>query len=688
MTKHHAGAFRATDRVEAINKAIETKWLRSPLGRQESWSPGLRSAAALLLAAPQPMLVIWGPNHLCLLNGAACVLLDVEPLIAPADAVWPAGWQLLREDILSVLADGPAFHRPEWGVAGRRFSVTCSPIFEGARPGGVLLAMSELPASAGGAARFGKVATMAQAALVASEERLRLGLEAGRMVTWEFDLSTGTLSQSSNSEALFGPGSQFADYTARMPAEDLASDQERLQRALMSPDGLYTSEFRYHHPNGRVMYLQNWGQVMRDATGTPVRVHGVCMDISERKEAEHALVQQVEQRTEELQQAEEALRQAQRMEALGHLTGGVAHDFNNLLGAMIGNFELILRQHDDKARVRSLADAGLLVAERGARLTSQLLTFSRAQRIELVSVSVGALIEGMREMLRRTLGPLVTVSFEIDCGDRCVLSEPTQLEMALLNLTINARDAMPKGGQLTIAAGLRTVGRAPGLKAGEYVELRVTDTGTGMSKEVAARAFDPFFTTKGVGKGTGLGLSQVHGLVRQAGGSVRIESRLQHGSAIVLMLPCTDAPARRERRARAASTPRPVEGATVLLVDDDHDLRAVLGASLQDLGYRVVEAADGAEGLALLERHAPDLLVSDVAMPGMTGVELARTVRLQHPTLPVILASGFAEMPAIEIGSGPAPRVLRKPFRLSELQGEIEAALRGRVGKRRPARSG
>jgi signal transduction histidine kinase len=211
------------------------------------------------------------------------------------------------------------------------------------------------------------------------------------------------------------------------------------------------------------------------------------------------------------------------MEAVGQLTGGIAHDFNNLLGAVVGSLDLIRRKPADTDRVRRYAEAGLQAAERGAKLTGQLLAFSRAQRIEQKPVVLSHLVAGMRDMLDRTLGPLVRVNLELD-GDGSVLSDPTQLEMAVLNLAINARDAMPEGGELTIATSVRHVGADPELSAGEYVVLSVVDTGSGMSAETAERAFDPFYTTKGVGKGTGLGLSQVYGVAKQTGGTVRLET--------------------------------------------------------------------------------------------------------------------------------------------------------------------
>ncbi|HYD99665.1 MAG TPA: PAS domain S-box protein [Alphaproteobacteria bacterium] len=373
-------------------------------------------------------------------------------------------------------------------------------------------------------------------------------------------------------------------------------------------------------------------------------------------------------------QAEAALRQAQKMEAVGQLTGGIAHDFNNLLGAVMGSLDLIRRRPADADRVRRFAEAGLQAAERGAKLTGQLLAFSRAQRIELRPVVAAELIAGMRDLLARTLGPQVRLRVRLEEGGASVRSDATQLEMAVLNLAINARDAMPAGGELTIATALRRIGDDGELRPGDYVELSVADTGTGMPPDVAARAFDPFFTTKGVGKGTGLGLSQVYGIARQAGGTARIESRPGAGTTVRVFLPRIEAEAPPDAEA-AADAQAAAGAATILVVDDDPDIRRVLVDSLDMLGYRVVEAADGPSGLAALDSAPPDLLMVDFAMPGMNGAEVARAARARHPGLPIVFASGYADTAAIEAAAGPDAPVLRKPFRIDELQAVLAAAL-------------
>jgi PAS domain S-box-containing protein len=378
----------------------------------------------------------------------------------------------------------------------------------------------------------------------------------------------------------------------------------------------------------------------------------------------------------ELKQAQDALRQAQKMEAVGQLTGGIAHDFNNLLGAVVGSLDLIRRKPTDTDRVRRYAEAGLQAAERGAKLTGQLLAFSRAQRLEQKPVVVSALLAGMRDMLDRSLGPLVKLTLELS-GDGAALSDPTQLEVAVLNLAINARDAMPDGGELTIATAPRELRADPELKAGEYVEVSVRDTGTGMSPEVAARAFDPFFTTKGVGKGTGLGLSQIYGLARQTGGTVRIESQPGQGTTVRILLPKTSLPAQPAAKAGVNGPDASGAAATILVVDDDPDIRRVLVDSLEALGYRVIEAPDGPAGLSELERSAPDLMMVDFAMPSMNGAEVARAARERRPDLPILFASGYADTAAIEEAAGKDAIILRKPFRVDDLQAVLVEALSG-----------
>jgi PAS domain S-box-containing protein len=462
-------------------------------------------------------------------------------------------------------------------------------------------------------------------------------------------------------------------------------DQERawaIWRRSLETGEPYHIEYRLRHRSGAYRWVLGRAQPLRDDSGAIVRWFGTCTDIEEIVAAREVLTQsreelerQVRERSEQLIRAQEALAQAQKMEAVGQLTGGIAHDFNNLLQGVAGSFDLIRRKPDDRERVLRWADAGLRAAERGAKLTGQLLAFSRAQKIQVQPLLVPELVDGMRELLDRTLGPMVNLKLAMEPGSAPVCSDPTQLEMAVLNLAINARDAMPLGGDLRIATRTISLPADAEIEAGDYLELSVTDTGSGMAPEVAARAFDPFFTTKGIGKGTGLGLSQVYGIARQAQGTARIESRPGEGTSVRLLLRHVDASVTAGDAGAASDRQLTHSGAKVLIIDDDPDVRRFLVDSLESLGYRIAEASDGPAGLDLLERFEPDLLLVDFAMPGMTGAEVAKAARQVRPALPIVFASGYADTFAIEEAAGDEALILRKPFRVGELNDLLSRAL-------------
>jgi CheY-like chemotaxis protein/two-component sensor histidine kinase len=358
---------------------------------------------------------------------------------------------------------------------------------------------------------------------------------------------------------------------------------------------------------------------------------------------------------------------------MGQLTGGVAHDFNNLLTPIIGSLDMLVRRGVGSERERRLIDGALQSAERAKTLVQRLLAFARRQPLQPISVEIPKLVESMVSLISSTLGPTIDVRVELAPELPPAKADPNQLEMALLNLAVNARDAMPGGGELTIRAKRETL-RQPhssGLVPGEYVLLCVVDTGTGMDEETLRRAIEPFFSTKGVGKGTGLGLSMVHGLAAQLGGGLTIESAPSKGTAIELWLPISTAPANEEERA-AESTPQRVKRGVALLVDDEALVRMSTADMLTDLGFEVVEADTGEDALRLLRSStSPDLLVTDHLMPGMTGVELAKEVLAIKPDLPVLVVSGYAEVDGI---APELPR-LTKPFRNAELAASIAALL-------------
>lgn len=403
---------------------------------------------------------------------------------------------------------------------------------------------------------------------------------------------------------------------------------------------------------------------LRDEQGHLMGAFQFVYDVTDRLAAQRRLAE-----------TEEALRQSQKMEAVGQLVSGLAHDFNNVLGAVIAAFEMIGRPGQSPERVARFAEAGTQAAKRGARLTSQLLAFSRNQRMELKPLYVCDVIEAVADLLRRTLGPMVELEFGLNPRPVPVLADATQVEMTILNLALNARDAMPNGGKLYIGTRARSIDDDLELPAGDYVEVEVRDTGTGMDQETLRRAIDPFFTTKPVGKGTGLGLAQVYGSTRQAGGTIRIESKLQQGTTVRIYYPRTDQPVQSLPAERQRVEAKVGSAGTVLLVDDDNDLRGVLAGALATLGYEVEEAIDGPSAIEAIEKCRPDALVADFAMPGMNGAEVAKAARERWPGLPIVLASGYADTDAIEQAIGKDGTLLRKPFHIDELLEAVRVAV-------------
>jgi PAS domain S-box-containing protein len=377
----------------------------------------------------------------------------------------------------------------------------------------------------------------------------------------------------------------------------------------------------------------------------------------------------------ELKAAQEQLRQSQKMEALGQLTGGIAHDFNNLLTVVVGGLDIVAKRTEDE-RLRRYAENALAAAERGARLTGQLLAFSRVQRLEVTPTYVAPLIQNMRPLLRNVLGPGIEKTFDLDESLMPVMADPTQLEVAVLNLAINARDAMPEGGVLSFTTRPVNIVGEPDLEDGEYLELCISDTGVGMPAEVLERAFEPFFTTKEVGKGTGLGLSMVYGMARQSGGTARVESAPGRGTAVKLFF----------RKAHGATTElatdvdEPVMKSSaptrrsVLVIDDDPDVRSFIVTTLEEQGYHVREASDGPRGLAQLEREKADLVVLDFIMPGMSGAEVASRILANTPKQPILFVSGYSETDAVRRTAPDAP-LLAKPFRAEALDKAVRSAL-------------
>ena len=395
----------------------------------------------------------------------------------------------------------------------------------------------------------------------------------------------------------------------------------------------------------------------------------------ELERANSELEQRVEERTREREMALAQVHEMQKLESLGQLTGGVAHDFNNVLMAVLGNLDLLLKGLADEPAMRRLVDGAIRAAERGANLTKRMLAFARRQELSPEAVDAAQLVGSMGEMLRRSLGPAIEIAMQFEPDLSLIRVDPNQLELAILNLALNARDAMAQGGRLTIAARAHRVeaGNLQGLEPGDYVCLAVTDTGAGMDEVTLKRAAEPFFTTKEVGKGTGLGLSMVYGLAAQSGGIARLSSRLGTGTTVELWLPVADGAPARLSHAAATGPVAPTECCCILLVDDDPMVTEATAGMLEQLGHRVLIASSGTLALELIRLEPTvDLLITDQAMPGMTGTELAARVRDARPTMPIVLATGFADPP-----SSDAPGLLRldKPYRLDKLVATIAAAL-------------
>jgi PAS domain S-box-containing protein len=449
-------------------------------------------------------------------------------------------------------------------------------------------------------------------------------------------------------------GDNLLQVLASMP-EHRAQVEQHWGRAMSGEEFSILEEFG--DPGRERAYYEVRFHPMLDRDGRQIGAFQAAHDVTERVRA-----------AKELEAAQEALRQSQKMEAMGQLTGGVAHDFNNLLTPIVGSLDLLQRRGLGGEREQRLIAGAAQSAERAKTLVQRLLAFARRQPLQPVPVDIAKLVRGMGDLISSTTGPQIEVAVQTGEDLPAAKADPNQLEMALLNLSVNARDAMPHGGTLRISATAERVdGRHPALKPGSYVKLSVADTGSGMDEATLARAIEPFFSTKGVGKGTGLGLSMVHGLASQLGGALTIQSQPGLGTNVELWLPqSSDAPKDIETSVQVSNDISPC--GTALLVDDEELVRLSTADMLIDLGYGVVEAASAKEAMLLVnEGKQFDLLVTDHLMPGMTGTDLARAFRARRPDLPVLLVSGYAEGEGIDAD---LPR-LTKPFRKDELASSL-----------------
>ena len=483
----------------------------------------------------------------------------------------------------------------------------------------------------------------AQQALAQSQERLELALRSARMGTWQWNLETGAVSWDEGMNQLFGVAlnqqvTRFDQVLERVAEEDRDSVQRDIQRTL-DDGGSLSSEFRAILPNGKIRWLSGTGRLMRDSTGAPLYMTGVCLDVTDRR------------------LMEERLQQAQRMDSVGQLAGGIAHEANNMMSVVLGCADYVLQRTDLPEQVRQDVDQIWRAAKRTAGITQQLLAFSRRQMLQPQVLDLNATVRELEPILNRALGETRAVRMHLAPALGLIRADPGQLEQVLVNLTLNARDAMDEGGRLTIetmnvALDPAYVAAKPveTLEPGEYAALVVTDTGHGMDRATLSRIFEPFFTTKAVGQGTGLGLSTVYGIVKQSGGFIWAYSEPGLGTTFKLYFPIVEAGASTDDPEQPAPAGRPEE--VVLVAEDEPMVRSIMARTLKGCGYGVLEAADGNEAIRLLEREEGkiNLIVADVVMPDMGGREMADVVAQRWPDIPVLFTSGYTGLDVMRRG--------------------------------------
>ncbi len=512
------------------------------------------------------------------------------------------------------------------------------------------------------------------AALRDSEDFARLALQAvGGVGVWTYEVASDRFFCDASVSELYGidpvegaAGILRSSFLANVHPDDTAALRATMSGGLVRPGDLEL-EYRIRHPDGSIKWVLSRGHTYFDAAGHPVRRTGVGVDMTRQRVLE------------------EQLRQSQKLEAIGQLTGGIAHDFNNMLSTISTSIELLRRKMatgtpEELERFLGMASRAVRSA---ATLTQRLLTFSRKQTLDIHSVDVNRQVNEMADLLRRTLGERVALRFDLAPGVWHANTDAHQLEQSLVNLAINARDAMARGGELTVTTANLTVGAqhtrdGSELKVGEYVAIRVTDTGTGMPADVIQRAFDPFYTTKPLGEGTGLGLSMIYGFAKQSGGRAAIRSQVGQGTTVEILLPRAHEAARELAVAGAlAELPRGA-GERVLVVEDDADVLAVLMEVLQQHGYSVVSVPEAASALARLAADAGyALLVTDIGLPGMNGRELADRARALLPDIPVLFITGYSG-DAVVRGEYLAKGMdlIAKPFEVDALVTKVHAMTR------------
>ena len=701
MTSQTAKADFLTGGGEMAAMIRAHDWSSSPLGPIAGWSQSLRSIVSLMLASEFAMCLAWGDELGFLYNDHyARIMHDKHPaaLGRPFADVWADVWSDISPLVDKALGGDASFFENLPLVTNRKgydeqawFTFSYSPLRD------------DSGAIAGMFCSTYESTERVQTERALRDERERMGQMFAQAPTF-----MAMLRGAEHRFELTNPGYDkligHRDVLGRTVAETLPDAVE--QGFLDLLDGVFTSGVAFNatgmlyavqaEPGGPIndRYVDFVYQPIRDATGAVVGVFVEGADVTDRKRLERDLQslnadleQRVRDRTQELIEAQEALRQAQKMEAVGQLTGGIAHDFNNLLQGITGSLEIVQRRVA-QGRIDELdrfITGATTAANRAASLTHRLLAFSRRQPLDPRPVQANALIASLEDLLRRTTGEQIAFETVLADGLWTTLCDPNQLENSLLNLVINARDAMPDGGVLTIetrnallddhfAASQRDV------RPGQYVCICVSDTGTGMSADTIAKAFEPFFTTKPIGQGTGLGLSMIYGFARQSEGYARIYSEVGHGTTIKLYLPRHYGEAEQGEALPGLTQDHATNaGEIVLVVEDDAVVRALIVEVLGELGYQAVEAHDGPAGLDCLRTmERIDLLVTDIGLPGLNGRQVADAGRMMRPGLRVLFMTGYAENAALASGFlEPGMSMITKPFAMEALATQIRTIIEG-----------
>ena len=712
-------------------------WAATPLGPPASWPHTLQLALSLCLASPLPAAIYWGPELLVLFNDAWAALHGDEMRIGQpvrdareaarlrktlARGVAPPGFErrhavprgdamhetLWRHEVTplrdengavrgvfeqghEVSSPAPPVHYPAHRQALEMINRIAAATIAETDPEKIVQFVTDAGVELSGAA-FG--AFFYHVVNEAGERMMLYTLSGARreaFAGFPMPRRTALLTETFESTSVIRLDDIAADprYGRNPPLNGMPKGHLPVTSYMAVPvasrGGPPIGTLLLGHPE-RARFTARHQELMEGlAAQAAIAIENARL-IQRVREANETLEQRVAQRSQELTEAHEALRQAQKMEAVGQLTGGIAHDFNNLLQGISGSLEILGRRLA-QGQVRGLErflHGAQSSTQRAAALTQRLLAFSRRQTLDPRPVEVGGLMAGLEDLIMRAVGPAIALEMLAPPEPRHVVVDVTQLENALLNLAINARDAMPDGGRLTIETALRWLdapaARGLDVAPGHYLRISVTDTGSGIPKEIIGRIFDPFFTTKPIGHGTGLGLSMVHGFVRQSGGYVEVRSAPGQGTSVLLHLPCHEgeaeaAPARPEALMLAAGT-----GAAVLVIDDEAVVRVPIIEVLREAGYTPLEAEDGPAGLRVLEDNpGVRLLVTDVGLPGgLNGRQVADAARRTHPWLKVLFITGYAEQAALTgeaMEEGMA--VIAKPFAMAELAKLAAEMLRG-----------